>query len=365
MATRAAGPPGIAGAGELRRIVVLAPNWLGDAVMALSAIDDVRRALPHAVVAVAARPSIAPLFAMVPGIGETLTIGKGDNRRAIRTLRDGAFDAALLLPNSFRTALLAWRAGIGRRWGYRTSFRGALLTRAVSPATHPRPPRLDADRAARAAREPLFAGHQAALYQELVRALGFPSGPLRPALVPPAGSTNAATALLRAAGWDGHAPLVALAPGAAYGNAKRWPAEMFAEVAASLAIEGIAPVLVGTPADRPSVTEVVHAMGGRTRVFDLTGQTDLPTLAGLLSMTRGLVSNDSGAMHLAAALNVHVTAVFGPTDEQATSPIGPATIVVARDIWCRPCLLRECPLTHACMRGVSAETVLTAARRAW
>jgi heptosyltransferase-2 len=181
--------------------------------------------------------------------------------------------------------------------------------------------------------------------------------------------------VLRHAGWDGRTPIVALAPGAAYGSAKRWPSSAFADLAAGLADEGVACVIVGAAADRRTRDEVSRAIGGRTRLLDLVGQTDVPTLAGVLASCRALVANDSGALHLGAALGVSVTAVFGPTDERLTAPRsrvdqepgtrnqGPYVSVLTHSVWCRPCMLRECPLDHGCMKGIDVPRVLDETRR--
>jgi heptosyltransferase-2 len=330
-----------------KRLIVFAPNWLGDAVMALPAIEDVRRQAPGASISVAARPSIAPLFALVPGIRDVVVVDRHGAgwREGVRQLREGSFDAALLLPNSLHSALTAWRAGIPERWGYRAQGRAALLTRAV--------------------RAPAARAHQALYYQRLTEALGFAPGPLEPCLDAPADAHRAAAELLASAGWNGRSTLVALAPGAAYGGAKRWPAASFAALAAALAGDDVASVLVGGGADAPAGAAVVAALEGRTRVVDLIGRTDLPSLAGVLAQCRALVSNDSGAMHFGAALGVPLVAIFGPTNERETRPTGRLEpIVLTHDVWCRPCMLRECPLTHRCMHGVTVETVLSAARRA-
>jgi heptosyltransferase-2 len=261
-------------------------------------------------------------------------------------LADRDFDTALLFPNSMHAAVLVSRAGIPERWGYRASWRGGLLTRAV-----PRP----------------CGVHQVAYYQQLVRALGFPNRPDEPRVRVPQSAIDAATTLLTADGWDDNTPLVALAPGAAYGGAKRWPPEYFGELAATLAADGVATVMVGSPADAATAAEVArafHAAGPRGPALrNLVGRTDLSTLAGLLTRCRTLVTNDSGAMHLAAAAGVGVTAVFGPTDDTATRPRGGAHAILTHEVWCRPCMLRECPLDHRCMRGVGVEAVLVAARR--
>jgi heptosyltransferase-2 len=197
-----------------------------------------------------------------------------------------------------------------------------------------------------------------------VRSLGYASGPLEPVIEPTPDARRDGLALLVAAGWNEKTPLVALAPGAAYGGAKRWPARSFAELAVSLARDGISSVLIGGPADVAAGEEVESLAGGS--VFNLIGRTDLRALAGVLICCRMLVSNDSGAMHFGAALGVGVTAMFGPTDEQATRPLGRsgarAPLILTHDVWCRPCLLRECPLTHRCMRGISVDAVAASVR---
>jgi heptosyltransferase-2 len=210
---------------------------------------------------------------------------------------------------------------------------------------------------------PIDSLHQAAYYQHLVCALGYANGPLEPRLEASTDARRAGLALLTSAGWDGRAPLVALAPGAAYGSAKRWPADRFAALASRLAHDGLVSVLVGGPADAAAGAEVLAftktVKGTGLDFINLIGQTDLPALAGVLVHCRSLVSNDSGAMHFGAALGVNVAAIFGPTDETATRPLGRAgarePVILTHDVWCRPCLLRDCPLTHRCMRGVSVD----------
>ena len=326
----------------MRRILIVAPNWLGDAVLALPAIADVRRALPDAAITIAARPAIAPLFALA------------DHRPPCVSTGTEVADAALLLPNSFHSAWTAYRARIPERWGFRTDWRGGLLTRAIPP-----PSRV----------------HQVDYYQHLTRALGFVSGPREPKLTITADRRDAGAALLARAGWDGRSRLAALAPGAAYGGAKRWPTASFGELAAALAADGVRSVVVGSAADRDTAADVVEAFRRCTSTeerrtaraveppIDLTGATDLAALAAVLSHCRALITNDSGAMHVGAALGVPVTAVFGPTDETATHPVGDAHRVVTHDVWCRPCMLRECPIDHRCMRRIDTAAVVDAARR--
>jgi len=333
----------------MTHLVILAPNWLGDAVMALPAIADVRRAAPDASITIAARAAIAPLFELVPEVDGTIVLSKPAALHDVARWRslgmelsEGGFDVALLLPNSMHAALLVSRAGIAERWGYATAWRGPLLTRAI-----PRSPGL----------------HQVESYQQLVRALGFASGPIEPRVRVPQEARDAGSRLLTESGWNGRAPLVALAPGAAYGGAKRWPPEYFGELASALAADGVSSVMVGSTADAATATDVARAAGAAGRLHNLVGRTDLSALAGVLTLCRTLVTNDSGAMHLAAAAGVSVTAMFGPTDDAATRPLGEAHAILTHPVWCRPCMLRECPLDHRCMRGIDVAAVLASTRR--
>ncbi|MGE3956627.1 MAG: lipopolysaccharide heptosyltransferase II [Vicinamibacterales bacterium] len=324
-----------------RRLLVFAPNWLGDAVMALPAVADVRRGSPGAVIDLAARPSIAPLVPLVPGVDQVVVLGS--RAESVEAVRRGGYDAVLLLPNSFNTAWIARRAGVAERWGYRNEFRSMLLTRAVPP-----PVRV----------------HQAAYYQHLTTALGFAPGPLEPRLEVPPDLRVVGADRLAEAGWDSATPLVAMAPGAAFGSAKRWPPARFAATIDGLARDGVRTVLVGAPADARAAAEVTALVHSGLRPIDLVGKTDLSTLAGVLTRCRALVTNDSGAMHFAAALGTDVTAVFGPTNEHETRPLGTGRLSVLHgDVWCRPCMLRECPLTHRCMQRVEPVTVLDDVRR--
>jgi len=234
---------------------------------------------------------------------------------------------------------------VPERWGYRADLRGLLLTRSV-----PRP---------------RGAVTQAAYYMALVEGLGGPSAPLTAGLQVNDGQREAASALLRAHGWMG-GPLVGFAPGAAFGPAKRWPPDRVAQVALALATSrGSTPVLIGAGGDLATIAEVISRYralaGASAEVIDLGGRTDLPTLAGVFAHCEAVVSNDSGAMHLAAAVGVPVTAIFGPTDEQATAPLphpsGRVARIIVGEARCRPCLLRRCPIDHRCMTSVDPTVV--------
>ena len=337
-----------------QRLVVLAPNWLGDAVMALPAFADIRRHFSSAHLAVAARPAVAPIFTMVDGVDEVITLPGGGGWRAwIAGSRDAgvlsgkAFDTAILFPNSYGAARIAVKAGIAERWGFATDWRGSLLTRAIAtPAGHV---------------------HQRAYYQALTTALGIEAGPPYARVRPDA---DRARQLLRDIGLDLDEPFVVFAPGAAYGRAKQWLPERFAELADRIINQrGWSVVMVGSNADRSACAEITRRLpkGGTriNRLIDFCGKSDLATLAGVLSQATAVVSNDSGAMHLAGAVGTKVIAIFGPTNEARTSPLSagadaPAPVVITREVFCRPCMLRECPIDHRCMRRIASQDVFEA-----
>jgi heptosyltransferase-2 len=329
------------------RIVVRLPNWLGDAVMALPAVGAVRRHFADAALTVAAPASVAPLFAEATGLDPSDTLVLPGSRRAQQAaLANGRFDLAILLTNSFGSAWIARRAGIGERWGYRADFRGWLLSRAVS--------------------RPRGRVHQAEYYRRLVAGLGVEAEPGLPRVEVTEATRRRAGDLLAQRGWDRRAPLVGLAPGAAYGHAKRWPPSRAGELVARLAERGVTAVLVGAAGDRDAGREIESMLaraGGRApRLINLIGQTDLRLAMGVMACCRAFVSNDSGALHLAAAVGLPVVAIFGPTDERVTAPLGDHDLIAHR-VFCRPCMLRDCPIDHRCMKGITSATVFDAVSR--
>jgi heptosyltransferase-2 len=363
----------------MRSVVVFSPNWLGDAVMALPALDDIRCHDRSARLTVATREKLAGFFERVPGVDRVLPLAGGGGLRAVRAwtadarrLAEARFDTAILLTNSFHTAWIARRANVAERWGYRRDGRGFLLTRAVPP---PRGRHL----------------HQAEYYQGLTAALGMANGPLAAAVEPGDRARSSAFELLRARGVEDTTTLVGMAPGAAYGHAKQWPPERYAAVVAALTSGGITSVLVGSPGDRAAGIEIERHLArldgtepraARPGPVNLIGKTDLGTLMGVMARCRAFVSNDSGAMHLAAAVGVPIVAVFGSSDERSTAPLPhrvevplPGTqgfspvcaprppVIITHPVWCRPCMLRECPIDHRCMRRIDPSQVVEAVRR--
>jgi len=318
------------------RIAVRVPNWLGDAVLSLAAVRDVRASFPQARLSVLARPSVEGLYGAVGEVDETLTSG---GLRADAALLRGRFDVMVLLTNSFGTALSGWLASVPERWGWATDGRRPLLTRAAEGAAQMR------------------GQNQLYYYRAMLRAVGLTvTDPPRSGLLcPPAWSARAGEVL------EDGGPWIGLAPGAQFGSAKRWLPERFASVAQRLAEENGASVAVlGSAAERPLAARITALLDVPSR--DLCGRTTLPELVGTLSRLRLLVSNDSGPMHVAAALGTPVVGVFGPTDWRETAPVGTAHRLVREPVHCSPCLLRECPIDHRCMARVTAERVVAEGR---
>ena len=324
-----------------RCVAVLAPNWLGDAIMALPAMADLRRRYPSARIVVAARRSVADLFRLVASVDVVIS-------QDVDALRGSDADVVLLFPNSFASAWLVRRAGIAERWGYATDWRGRLLTRAI--------------------RRPKGSRHQGAYYQYLVGALGIDVGPLEPSLAIPDSAVASARRLLIDRGWNGERPLVVLAPGAAYGTAKRWIPSHVSRLINDLVRQGRTCVLVGSRADASTTRGIRGDVdeANRMQVIDVSGETSHEMLAAMLNIATACVSNDSGAMHLAAAVGTPLVALFGPTRESETAPLmraGGRAEVLTHQVWCRPCMLRECPIDHRCMTGIDPGRVLVSVKR--
>jgi len=331
------------------RILVRPPNWLGDAVLALPAIAAIRRHFAGADLAIAAPFSIAALFRQdTDARPDRVVEMPADPRSQLAALRGEGASIGVLFPNSFGSALQLRRAGVRERWGYPSSARGLLLTRKS------RPPRRRGPR------------HQSDYYRDLVRGLGIDcDDALAPRLAPSAPSAARAEALLLQHRVDLSAPVVGFAPGAAYGQAKQWPTDRVAQLAAALVRDrGVTCVLLGASHDRAAARAIeswlrAQAPDALPRVISLVGHTSLGALIGVIDRTAAFVSNDSGAMHVAAALGRPVVAIFGPTDERATRPIGDHT-VITQDVFCRPCMLRDCPIDHRCMKRITVDAVAAA-----
>ena len=327
------------------KILVRATNWLGDAILALPALRALRGRFPRAQITVLARPWVADLYRREPCCDQVL-LCQG-RRRLVRDLRSQRFDAAILLPNAFGAALLVRMAGIPRRIGYNRAHRGFLLTDAIPlPKPGAIPP------------------HQVFYYLELLRRAAILDA------IPPTGSIElhgaeqarrAGQRTFAAMGLSG--PVIGISPGAQNSRAKQWLPESFAEAAGQLAHAlGGSVAIFGSASERmlaQAIAEAIRRAGHP--VLNLAGETSLVQFLELAAACRVFLTNDSGAMHVAAALGTPTVAIFGPTIEAETGPLSPRAQVVRAPVECSFCMLRDCPTDHRCMTRISAEHVAQAA----
>jgi heptosyltransferase-2 len=313
------------------KILIRATNWVGDAVMCLPALRAIRDRFPSAHIAILAKPWVADLYAKETFTDELILYtaeGLGEKLRFAWSLRAKDFDCAILLQNAFEAALITRVAGIPSRIGYNRDARGLLLTQAITPPRQGQIPK-----------------HERFYYLEMLRRAGILDA------LPTSDVIRLDGAKIS------KKRVIGVSPGAAYGSAKRWLPERFAEAAGNLARQrGAAVSLFGSKAERALCEEVAGMLGG-VAVTNYAGQTTLAQFIELAGGCEVFLTNDSGAMHIASALGVPTIAVFGATDDTATGPTGAHSRVVRETVDCSPCLLRECPIDHRCMTGVSAERV--------
>jgi heptosyltransferase-2 len=321
--------------------LVVAPNWIGDAVMSLPVLRALARADPAAAITVLAKRGPAAIY-RAEGTADAVRTASGlvaDSMAAARA----RFSEAWLLPNSFRSALVPWLAGIPERIGYAGDGRTALLTRSLPP-----PPRTD---------------HQLRDYDPLLRSRGVEPDPDPPRLAVPEEAAALADAALARAELPKDGSVALLAPGAAFAWTKRWPPDRFGRLADALAARGLACAVVIGPGEERIAAEALRASTSAGTLPVLGLDLDPVGVAALAARARVVVANDSGPMHLAAAVGTPVVALFGPTDPGRTGPTGAASEVLDRYVFCSPCYLKECPYGHECMREISVEMVAGAVER--
>jgi heptosyltransferase-2 len=327
-------------------ILIRATNWIGDAIMSLPALRAVRGRYPDATITVLAKPWVTGLYAGERSIDRVMTLQGASGARdwkakgeLILRLRGGNFDLAILFPNSFESAAVVRLSGVKRIIGYARDGRSWLLSDAIPVPKHGE-----------------IAPHQRFYYLELLRRAGLIGA------VPDVPEIRLdGVDELRAKGetlfdmLGVKLPVVGVSPGAAYGSAKRWLPERFAESAAQLAAQiGGSVAVFGSVAEKALCDEVARAAAGR----NFAGDTALRAFIEMTAACRVFLTNDSGAMHIASALGVPTITIFGPTDELATGPLGPAARVVREPVECAPCLLKTCPIDHRCMTRVTADRVV-------
>ena len=331
------------------KLLIRATNWVGDAIMALPALQAVRNRFPAAQISILALPYVADIY-RGQGIADDLIPydrhgehkGVGGKEKLADVLRSKKFATALLLQNAFDAAWIAWRAGIPERIGYNRDARGFLLTKPI--------------RVPRAGEIP---AHEKYYYLELLKRAGWIDAlPEIPeiSLNVSEEESRQAEAKLQTFGSQVDAVRIAVGAGASYGSAKCWPPERFAKAINQLLKERKAEVILfGTPAEA-GVSAAIRA-GLDQPALDLTGATQIAELPALLSRCTAFLGNDSGAMHVAAAVGLPVVAVFGPTDPEGTAPVTPRCTIVQEKPYCSPCFLRRCPTDHRCMTAIAPERV--------
>ena len=338
--------------GAVQRLLVRATNWLGDAVMMAPALAALRQRFPDARISLLAKPAVGELFKGHPAIDEIIWYrspgphaGWGGKWSLSRTLSQARFDLAILFQNAFEAALITALAGIPNRYGYVTDGRRLLLTHPVPRA------------------KGLHRRHQVAYYLELLHPLGVAVEATAPVLYTTADEDAAAMARLNDLQIDTERPIIGLNPGSSYGSAKRWLPQRFAEVADRLIASSGGHVLIFGGPGEWALGEAIAERISSPNVSVLSGRTSVRQLMALIKRCKLFVTNDCGPMHIAAAFDVPLVAVFGPTDPVTTAPFGSGHELVRHPVDCSPCLLRECPIDHRCMRGLSVDIVSQAALR--
>ncbi len=341
----------------VKRILVRGPNWLGDAVMCEPALRGLRRLFPNAQIALLVKPAVADLFAGHPPLTRVLTYDSKGKHAGLpgkwvlaSQLRQQGFDLSILFQNAFEAAFLTFLAGVPRRYGYATDGRSFLLS---DPVAQP-------DRRASL--------HQVHYYWDLLKPLGLTGSPPAPELVVFPEEEQAMAGRFAQGGLNASDVVVGINPGSTYGEAKRWLPERFAEVTERLCRsiresreQQVSVVILGAKGEERLGREIATRLSSRSLV--LSGSTTIRELMAAVKRCAVLLTNDTGPMHIASAFNVPVVAIFGPTDWRTTSPFGDAHAIVRQPVDCAPCLLRECPIDHRCMTGVSVDQVYEAATK--
>jgi len=365
-------PPTISHLPAKPRILVRGTNWLGDAVMTTPALLRLREKFPEAHIALLAPEKLRDVWGHHPALNQTITFAPDESVFAVGSrLRAERFDLAIILPNSPRSALEPWLAGIPRRLGYTRPWRDWLLTlclssrpdaikmqkRTVDEIKHlvNQPPGFR--------RRPPALAHQIYEYLHLMSALGANPEPLPPQLVVTPKEVEAVTKkfglenLVR--------PILGLNPGAEYGPAKRWPRDKFIAAAHEIRHRiNCTWLIFGGPADKALADHIESKLPSPPNaVLDLAGKTNLRELMALLKFCQVLLTNDTGPMHLAAALGTPVVVPFGSTSPELTGPGlpgDPLHWVLKSDALCSPCFLRECPIDFRCMNNISVQKAVEA-----
>lgn len=367
-----------------KKILVRGVNWLGDAVMCAPALLRLREARPDDLITLITEEKIAELWSGHPAIDRIISFSNTESIFELAgRLRAECFDIALVLPNSFRSAAECFLARIPRRIGYARNGRGPLLTERIAPRGNEfrmrkrsarEVHRLVHSTTVRASSEIPPDAHQMHHYLRLVRALGASSDPQRPQIAIGLSEVEIVLAKFQLEPYRQlRLPLFGLNPGAEYGPAKRWPIERFIAAAAEVQrVQDCCWLIFGGAADIDLATRITAgitsaaappAKHNLSRIINLAGRTTLRELCACMSLCDVVLTNDTGPMHLAAAVGTPVVATFGSTSPEVTGPGIPGNQrhrIVRTPVPCAPCFRRCCPIDLRCLNGIHSQEVVTA-----
>jgi heptosyltransferase II len=358
----------------MKRILVRGTNWLGDAIMTTPALMRLREKFPDAQIALLTPEKLEQLWLHHPAVNEIISFSSDEGVFAVAgKLRARKFDAALVLPNSPRSAMEVFLAGIPNRIGYARPWRNFFLTQIVAPRPGAVKMRkrtvgeiktLAGTKPQCRIRPPPFSdsAHQAREYLHLAAAMGASAESMAGTLFVAPEEVEAARAKFGLTPVSN--PIFGLNPGAEYGPAKRWPVERYIAAAKEIRKRtNCAWILFGGKNDTEQTNQIQSALGDGPGVVNVAGKTSLRELMSLSKLCRVFLTNDTGPMHVAAALGVPTVAIFGSTSPEMTAPLaanGSSLQILASDAPCSPCFLRECPIDFRCMKGIGVEPVVEA-----
>lgn len=347
------------------RLLVRGVNWLGDAVMTTPALMRLRELWPAAEITLLTHSKLADLWTGHPAVDQVIAFEKGESALAVaRRIQKGQFDAALVLPNSFRSAFEVWLARVPVRAGYGGNIRGFLMTHVVPRAARPHMRKRGVREVKRLIqtqpekpRDTFPPGsHHVFDYLDLAAALGAKREVSKPNICVREDEKFAFRQK-----WGLGRKVFGLNPGAEYGPAKRWPVDRFIEVARAANGPGIQWLIFGGAGDSSLASQVESELARDCQVVNLAGKTSLRELCVALACCEAVVTNDTGPMHVAAAVGARVIAPFGSTSPELTGPGNPGEVgpnLITGNAPCAPCFLRECPVDFRCMRGIDVERVV-------
>lgn len=329
---------------DIKKILIRGTNWIGDAVLTMPAVTAVRKKFPDAEISILVKPWVAGLFENSPDIDRIIIYDDKKygrlcgKRKLVNDLKKNKFDMAILFQNAFEAAFLSFLAGIPVRYGYNTDGRGMLLTHKIALS------------------DETLKKHQVWYYLDLLRPLGINIE--KPELSLKIGNKDKAAAsnILKKNRIKKDELIIGINPGASYGHAKRWLPDRYAKLADRLIERHAAKIILfGSKDDKEVATEIASLSSHK--LINLAGRTSLSEAIALIERSRLFITNDSGLMHIAAALNVPVIAIFGSTSPERTGPYGKGHHIIYKNVECSPCLKRECPTDFKCMDLISVDEV--------